>query len=132
MAEKRITRRGFGCAALGLCLSLLLLPLPLGGCADNADGPSDKDATYTIRVTGSDGQAFNGFYSVMEADGHVVNTDVEGIAPKDYRVKGLQVDLTFNKPTRMGYLEVTILRGSTQVAYGDIPASFGSLSLTGR
>jgi hypothetical protein len=32
----------------------------------------------------------------------------------------------------MGYLEVTILRGGTQVAYGDIPASFGSVSLTGR
>jgi hypothetical protein len=116
---------------LMLCLSFLLLPV-MGGCAGNTDSPSGNDATYTIRITGSEGQAFNGFYSVMEADGHVVNTEVEGKAPKDYRIKGLQVDLTINKPTQMGYLEIVILRGNKQVAYGDIPASYGSLSLTGR
>jgi hypothetical protein len=109
-----------------LSLGLLFIACPGG------DTPITGDRSFTIRIAGDTGQPFAGSYLLVKADGSIVTAAIEGTAPRDFRLEGLQVDATVQKTTATGYLEAQILRGRDVVAEGTITSAFGSINLTGR
>ena len=109
-----------------LSASLFLAACPGEGAASSGDQP------FTIRIAGDRGQSFSGSYVLMKADGNIVTEAFEGTAPRDFRAEGLQIDVTIQKTTPMGYLEVQLLRGREVVDEDSVTAAFGSTTLSGR
>ncbi len=128
MKERPILKYGALLTSLLLCLSL-----SLAACSGSGtDLPPTGDQTLVIRITGDSGLPFSGSYVTVKADGNIETGQLEGTAPRDFPVEGMQVDVTVKKTTATGYLKVQILRGRTAVAEGEITASFGSVVLSGR
>jgi hypothetical protein len=123
--EKFDSRRMF------VLFTLFLLGTFLTACRGN-NLPSTVDQVFTIRAAGDSGQAFTGSYVLLKADGNIISSTIEGNAPRDFRVEGIQVDVTISKASATGYLEAQILKGRKVVAEGSVSSAFGSLTLLGR
>ena len=114
-------------------VAVLAFLVTLAGCSAGGQTDNAGNITYTIRLTTLSGiQAFSGTMMVTRADGQIETTSVEGLAPRNYTVKGIQVDVTFSKESTMGYLKVEILNGRTLLAEGDTSAAFGTIWVTAR
>jgi hypothetical protein len=68
----------------------------------------------------------------MKSDGGIVTEAIEGTAPRDFKAEGLQIDVTIQKSTATGYLEIQLLRSGQVVDEGSVTAAFGSATLSGR
>lgn len=112
-----------------LCL-LLVSFLLFTACPKTSTEMADEP--FTIRVTGDNGQTFTGSYVLLKIDGSVINNTLSGTAPKDFKIEGLQVDLTLQKASATGYLEAQILKGRKVVAEGSVSSAYGSLMLSGH
>jgi hypothetical protein len=115
----------------GMLLFLLVMSFLLFSACPKASTEM-ADEPFTIRVTGDSGQVFTGSYVLLRNDGSVVNNTISGTAPKDFKIEGLQVDLTLQKASATGYLEAQILKGRKVVAEGSVSSAYGSLTLIGH
>ena len=114
-------------------VAVLVFLVTLAGCSAGGQTDNAGNITYTIRLTTLSGiQAFSGTMMVTRADGQIETTSVEDLAPRNYTVKGIQVDVTFSKESTMGYLKVEILNGRTLLAEGDTSAALGTIWVTAR
>ena len=129
--QRAISMVIFKTALLAVVGAALLLTM--AGCGGGSQTDAEGNVTYSIRLTTISGtQTYSGTIMVTRADGQIETSDVEGVAPRTYTVKGVQVDLVFSKESSMGYLKVELLNGRTVVAEGDTSAAFGTIWVTGR
>jgi len=113
-------------------LALLLFLSP--SCGGNANQP-DAEGNYAFRIqlsTTSGTQPYTGTIIATKADGQIEITNVEGIAPNSYNIKGVQMDITFSKAAAAGHLKVALLKGGSVLAEGETSAAFGTVALSGR
>ena len=116
------------------CAALLLLMTPGGGCVPTENsGTASGDVSFLIQISGDGVQSFKGSYTVMLADGNVVTTEVINTAPISYRVKGIQVNCTFQKMAEEpGLLRVVILKEGKIAGQGETESAYGTVWVAAR
>lgn len=111
-----------------VCAALLLLMILGGACRDVENtGTASGDVFFLIQISGDGVQSFKGSYTVMLANGDVVTTEVAGMAPISYRVRGIQVNCTFQKMAEPGLLSVVILKEGKLVGQAETESAYGTV-----
>ncbi len=106
---------------------LLLLLVGLFAYAGCSTGPVESN--FTIKVSGTSGLDFSGYYMTV-TDGHISTWKlVEGKVPDQYSVKGNIVSCTIRKKTEKGTLSVQILKDGKIVSVSETAVGYGSVDL---
>jgi hypothetical protein len=103
-----------------LCFFLIL------GCSETLNSLDD---TLTIKINGTNGQSFRGYYSILGTGVKHGRTDVEGIVPAKYNVKGAVVICHFKKISREGALKVEIYKNDKIVSHAETSVPYGEIYL---
>ncbi len=109
-------------------LSLVFLAsfIFLAGCSDGLKG---VETDYTIKVSGSERQAFSGHYTIAGTAALPKPVNVAGNAPQEYGGKGMAAACIIRKTTAEGTLKVEILKGKEIVATGETAQPFGIITI---
>src|SRR5512145_1152520 len=94
-------------------LCLLLGIMFLFGCSDGLKG---VESDYTIKVTGSDKVEFSGHYTIAGTGAIPRPIPVKGVAPMEYKGKGMAAACVIRKTNAEGQLKVDILKGQGVVS----------------
>lgn len=104
----------------------ILICIILCGCSD---GLKDVEASYTVKVTGSEKLKFSGHYSFVGMGGIPKPVRVDAVVPLEYKGKGIAVACVFRKTTPDGTLKVEILKDGKAVSTSETEQPFGVISL---
>lgn len=113
-------------AITAMLAAAVLAILTLVGCGDGLQG---IQADYTIKVSGSAGQAFSGHYTIAGTAAVPKPVSVSGNAPQEYAGKGMAAACLIRKTTAEGTLKVEILKGREVVASGETAQPFGIITI---
>jgi len=88
----------------------------------------DMEASYTIRVTGTEALKFSGHYSFAGTDGIPRPVNIDAVVPMEYKGKGMAAVCLFRKKTADGTLKVDILKDDKVVSTSETTQPFGVVS----
>ncbi len=87
------------------------------------------ESNFTIKVSGTSGLEFSGYYMTV-TDGHISTWKlVEGKVPDQYSVSGNIVSCTIRKKTERGTLSVQIVKDGKIVSVSETALDYGSVNL---
>lgn len=109
-----------------LFILLLIGILPLLGCGD---GLKSVESDVTIKVSGTEGLIFTGYYSIVATGSTPKPINVKGSVPAEYPGKGVMGLCLFQKASGDGSLKVQILKDGKVVAEGESAAPEGVVTL---
>ena len=87
------------------------------------------ESQFTIKVTGTDGLAFNGSYMTMFSDGSSKSQTIEGKIPTQYAVECKIVSACFQKQTIKGLLRIDILKDNEVISWSEASAEYGIVTV---
>jgi hypothetical protein len=109
-----------------LFIILLIGVLPLWGCGDAL---KSVESDITIKVSGTDGLMFSGYYSIVATGSSPKPINVKGSVPSEYQGKGVMGLCVFQKASVDGSLKIQILKDGKVVAEGDSAVPEGVVTL---
>jgi hypothetical protein len=109
-----------------LFILLLIGLLPLLGCGD---GLKSLESDVTIKVSGTEGLIFTGYYSIVATGSTPKPINVKGGVPAEYQGKGVMGLCLFQKALVESSLKVQILKDGKVVAEGESAAPEGIVTL---
>jgi len=96
------------------------------GCGERS---KNLNATFTIKVDGTNGQSFRGYYSIIGTGAIHKRIDIEGIVPAKYNGKGAVVICHFQKTSKEGTLKVEILKNDKAISHAETLVPYGEIYL---
>ena len=109
-----------------LLILLMIGIIPLLGCGDAL---KSVESDVTIKVSGTEGLIFTGYYSIVATGSSPKPIDVKGSVPAQYQGKGVMGLCLFQKASGDGSLKVQILKDGKVVAEGESAAPEGVVTL---
>ena len=110
-----------------LFICLILFCMLLYGCAD---GLKDMEASYTVKITGTEKLKFSGYYYFISTAGGVPKPiHVEAVIPAEYKGKGMAAVCVFRKNTAEGALKVEILKDGKVESTSETTQPMGVITL---
>lgn len=107
-------------------LFLLLGFFLIFGCSETSE---DLNATFTVKVDGTNRQSFRGYYSIIGTGAIHKRTDIEGIVPTKYSGEGAVVICHFQKTSKEGILKVEILKNDKVISHAETLVPYGEIYL---
>ena len=109
-----------------LFILLLIGILPLWGCGDAL---KSVESDVTVKVSGTEGLTFTGYYSIVATGSSPIPINVKGSIPAEYQGKGVMGLCLFQKASVDGSLKVQILKDGKVAAEGETAAPEGVVTL---
>jgi len=107
-------------------ICLIVMCVMLSGCSDGLKG---MEASYTVKVTGSEKAQFSGHYTFPGTTGLQKPVHVDGVVPAEYKGMGFAAVCVFRKTAAEGNLKVEILKDGKVISSSETAQPFGIISV---
>jgi len=98
-------------------------------CVGCADSLKDMEASYSVKVTGSEQLKFSGHYTFAGTTSLQKPVHVDGIVPAEYNGRGIAAACVVRKTSGQGKLKVEILKDGKVISEAETEQPFGIISL---